>query len=39
VFGKTILRRIIGPKKDEQTENGEKRKLRSFAISTLLQIL
>jgi hypothetical protein len=39
VFENRVLRRIFGPKSDEERENGESCTLRSFIISTHRQIL
>jgi hypothetical protein len=39
VLGNTMLRRILGPKRDEVTEAGENCETRNFIICTLRQVL
>jgi hypothetical protein len=38
VFENRVLRRIFGPKRDEETGVGENCIIRSFIICTLLQV-
>jgi hypothetical protein len=38
VFENRVLRRIFGPKRDEETEVGENCIMRSFITGTLLQV-
>jgi hypothetical protein len=38
VFENRVLRRIFGPKRDEETGNGENCVARSFVICTLRQV-
>jgi hypothetical protein len=38
VFENRVLRRIFGPKRDEERENGENCIMRSFVICTLRQV-
>jgi hypothetical protein len=39
IFGKRVLKRIFGPKKEEGAEGGEDCIMRSFIISKLHRIL